>query len=37
MDGGNKEKMCTYRLHEILDKLEKVETVVEWTGRNART
>ena len=32
MDGGNKEKMCAYRLHEILDKLEKVETVVVMDG-----
>ena len=32
MDGGNKEKMCAYRLHEIMDKLNKVETVVVMDG-----
>jgi long-subunit acyl-CoA synthetase (AMP-forming) len=32
MDGGNKEKMCAHRLHEIMDKLEKVETVVLMEG-----
>jgi len=32
MDGGNKEKMCAYRLHEIMDKLDKVETVVVMDG-----
>ena len=32
MDGGNKKKMCAYRLHEIMDKLTKVETVVVMDG-----
>ena len=32
MDGGNKEKMCAHRLHEIMDKLDKVETVVVMDG-----
>ena len=30
--GGNKEKYCAYRLHEILDKLEKVEAFVVMDG-----
>ena len=32
MDGGNKEKMCAYRLYEIMDKLDKVECVVVMDG-----
>ena len=32
MDGGDKEKMCTHRLHKILDSLEKVEKVIVMDG-----
>ena len=32
MDGGDNEKKCSYRLHKILDKLEKVEKVIVMDG-----
>jgi long-subunit acyl-CoA synthetase (AMP-forming) len=32
MDGGNPAKMCAHRLHDIMDKLDKVETVVVMDG-----
>ncbi len=32
MDGGDTEKMCSHRLHKILDSLEKVEKVVVMDG-----
>ena len=32
MDGGDNEKKCSYRLHKILDKLEKVEKVIVMEG-----
>lgn len=32
MDGGDNEKKCSYRLHKILDKLEKVEKVIIMDG-----
>ena len=32
MDGGDTEKMCTYRLHKIMGKLDKVENVVVMDG-----
>ena len=32
MDGGDKDKMCTHRLHKILDSLEKVEKVIVLDG-----
>ncbi len=32
MDGGNTEKMCSYRLHKILDSLDKLETAVVMDG-----
>ena len=32
MDGGDTEKMCSYRLHKIMDKLDKVEKVVVMDG-----
>jgi len=32
MDGGNTEKMCSHRLHKILDSLDKLETAVVMDG-----
>jgi len=32
MDGGDNEKMCSHRLHKIMDKLEKVEKVIVMDG-----
>ena len=32
MDGGDNEKMCSHRLHKILDSLEKVQKVVVMDG-----
>ena len=32
MDGGDNEKKCSYRLHKILDKLDKVEKVIVMDG-----
>jgi long-subunit acyl-CoA synthetase (AMP-forming) len=32
MDGGDTEKMCSHRLHKIMDKLDKVEKVVVMDG-----
>jgi long-subunit acyl-CoA synthetase (AMP-forming) len=32
MDGGDTEKMCSHRLHKIMDKLDKVEHVVVMDG-----
>ena len=32
MDGGDTEKMCTHRLHKILDSLEKVQKVIVMDG-----
>jgi len=32
MDGGDNEKMCSHRLHKIMDKLDKVEKVIVMDG-----
>ena len=32
MDGGDAEKMCSHRLHKIMDKLDKVEKVIVMDG-----